>query len=97
MSKSDEGRQTAEQILRDHPEYSHLRVRARGDLVILESGSTDDPIPHVRFRRATMQWWYLEMPSHTGRWERTPFRASMRELFEIVQQQFGWTLEPLDR
>jgi hypothetical protein len=37
------------------------------------------------------------MPSHTGRWERTPFRASMRELFEIVQQQFGWTLESLDR
>ncbi|HEY3447923.1 MAG TPA: hypothetical protein VGK67_16325 [Myxococcales bacterium] len=96
MSKSDEGRQTAEQILREHPEHKHLRVRAKGDLVTLESGPEDDPIPHVRFRRATVQWWFLEMPTHTGRWEKTPYRATMRELFAIVEEQFGWTLEPVD-
>jgi hypothetical protein len=96
MNKSDHGRLQAEQLLRDHPECKHLRVRARGDLVVLESGPADDPVPHLRFRRATVQWWYLEMPTHTGQWERTPYRGSMGELFHIVQQQFGWTLELLD-
>ncbi|MGC4122524.1 MAG: hypothetical protein QM765_49700 [Myxococcales bacterium] len=59
MNKSDDGRRTAEQLLCEHPEHKHLRVRAKGDLVTLESGPEDDPIPHLRFRRATVQWWYL--------------------------------------
>jgi hypothetical protein len=59
-------------------------------------GPQTTPSPHLRFRRATVQWWYLEMPSHTGHLERTPYRGSMDELLHIVQQQFGWTLEPLD-
>jgi hypothetical protein len=96
MNKSDQGRVEAEDLLRAHPRYKHLRVRARGDLVVLESGPPDDPVPHLRFRRATVQWWYLEMPSHTGRWERTPYRGPMDELFRLVQQQFGWTLVPVD-
>jgi len=95
IRKSDAGRWAAEQVLKDRPQYKHLRVRARGDLVILESGPEQDPVPHLRFRRATVQWWYLEMPTHTGRWEKTPFRASIPELFELVEEQFGWTLAPI--
>lgn len=94
--KSETERLVAEQILRSHPEFKHLRARAQGDLVVIESGPVDDPIPHLRFRRATVQWWYLEVPTHTGKWERTPYRDSIRQLLELVQAQFAWTLEPLE-
>lgn len=95
IRKSDVGRLAAEDILRGRREYKHLRVRANGDLVTLESGPKNDPIPHLRFRRATIQWWYLELPTHTGRWEKTPYRAAMEELFKLVEDQFAWTLEPV--
>lgn len=94
--KSDTERLIAEQILRSRPQYRHLRTRAQGDLVIIESGPPDDPIPHLRFRRASVQWWYLEMPSHTGKWERTPYRDSISDLLALVEKQFAWTLEPLE-
>jgi hypothetical protein len=93
--KNERERFIAEQILRARPEHKHLRVRAQGDLLVVESGPADDPTPHLRLRRATVQWWYLEMPTHMGRWERTPFRATIRELFKLVEEQFAWTLEPV--
>jgi hypothetical protein len=46
-------------------------VRKRGDLIILESGSEDDPVAHARLRRVTSQWWTLEM-GITGKWSALP-------------------------
>lgn len=94
--KSELERVLAEQLLRAHPEYQHLRARARGDVIVIESGPANDAVQHLRFRRATVQWWYLEMPTHTGKWERTPYRDSIRELLALVRAQFPWTLEPLE-
>ena len=44
-------------------ELNHLRVRMRGDLLILEAGPKGDPFPHARFRRDTVHLWRLEMPT----------------------------------
>lgn len=73
----------------------HLRVRKHGDLLIIESGPDDDPIPHARLRRVTKQWWTLEMPTHTGRWEKTGLRGPRLQILQALVDDFGWTLTPI--
>lgn len=77
------------------PGFEHLRARKHGDLVVIESGPEDDPVPHARLRRVTKQWWTLEMPTHIGRWEKTGLRASRLELLQTLIDDFGWTLTPI--
>lgn len=83
-------------ILHQHANLAHLRVRARGKVITIESGDPDDPVPHARFRRVTTQYWQLEMPLHTGRWEPTPVRGILRDVLDILITDFGWALEPLN-
>lgn len=96
LSLPSRASEIAEAILSERPALKHLRVRARGELVMLESGPIDDPHPHLRFRRATVPYGYLEMPDYRGGWERTPFRSTMRELLAVVEQQFPWVLSPVE-
>lgn len=74
---------------------THLRVRRHGVLLIIESGSADDPVAHVRFRRQGAHIWTLEFATHSGKWEPTPFRDQIEHLVDLVQTSFPWTIEPL--
>lgn len=74
----------------------HLRARKRGELVIIESGPDDEPIPHARLRRNTVHYWSLELVTHAGRWEKTGFRGSLKELLELLVTEFPWTVAPLE-
>ena len=78
-----------------HGGLEHLRVRKRGDLVIIESGPDGDKHAHARLRRVTKQWWTLEMPTHTGRWEKVPIRAPRTEVLQFLVDDFPWTLASL--
>lgn len=71
---------------------SHLRVRRRGDLLILESGPAEAPRRHAHLRRVTVHLWRLEMPTSSSRWDLTPFRDQLKVLLEMLVQQFPWTL-----
>src|SRR5882724_11976841 len=55
----------------------HLRVRARADLLVIESGPPTDPIPHARLRRLNPPSWGLEMASLHERWQRTPDKGPL--------------------
>jgi len=79
-----------------HKGLGHLRVRHRADLLTVESGSKNDPIPHVRFRRATVHYWTLECASHTGRWERTGFRDTLERLVRMIVTTMPWTIAPIE-
>jgi len=83
-----------EQLLARHEKLTHVRVRRHADLLILESGPSDNPLRHARLRRETIQYWRLEMPSH-GRWERTPIRGTEEQVLEILIDDFGWMLAPI--
>lgn len=72
--------------------FDHLRVCKYGNAVIVESGPTADPMKHMRLRRDTVHLWCLDFAKHTGKWEKTPFRATIDELLEMVTTQFPWTL-----
>jgi hypothetical protein len=71
----------------------HGRVRERGDLLVIESGPADEPIPHARARRLATHVWQLEMATHT-RWEPTPFRGPLPEILELLVESFPWILGP---
>jgi hypothetical protein len=64
--------------------------------VIIESGPEDDPIAHARLRRDTVQYWRLEIATHTGRWERTGFRGPLKDLLELLVTEFPWTVAPIE-
>jgi len=80
--------------IEDH-KLEHLRVRKRGDLLIIESGAKSDPIPHIRLRRVTRQWYTLEIAARTG-WEHVPIRARASELLEMVIHEFPWVLTRIE-
>lgn len=75
----------------------HLRVRRRADLVVVEAGPVEDPIPHARFRRVDVHVWVLEMATHTGRWQPSGVRGTLERLVETLLHDFGWTLSPIVR
>jgi hypothetical protein len=74
---------------------THLRVRRRADLLVLESGPLEDPIPHARLRRDTVHLWRLEFATHRGTWERTEFRGPRQELLDLITDAFPWTIAPI--
>ena len=75
---------------------THLRVRARGDLLTIESGDETEPVRHARLRHVTVQYWTLDMATHTGRWESTPYRGVMDEILSLLVDTFGWVLAPIE-
>jgi hypothetical protein len=84
------------EILASYEGLDHLRVRRRGDLVVIESGPNQDPISHARFRRVTVHLWRLEMATHTGQWQSTPLRDHLERLVEAVVRDFPWTLARIE-
>lgn len=49
-----------QQLVGEYDDLDHLRVRARADLLTLESGPEDNPFRHARLRRVTVQYYQLE-------------------------------------
>lgn len=82
--------------LANHNELAHLRVRRRANLLVLESGTQDDPIPHVRLRRITARLWLLEAATHYGRWENTGVRGQLKQLLEQLISAMPWLLASLE-
>ena len=71
---------------------NHLRSRKYGSTIIVESGPKSDAFKHFRLRRDTVHLWVLDIAGHSQRWQRTPFRAQLAELVDIVIETFPWTL-----
>ena len=81
--------------LRNNRALSHLRAVKRSPLITLVSGPEDDPWRHVRFRRDTVHLWRLEIAVRGDRWERTPFRTDLDELFELLTTELSWVIAPV--
>ncbi len=76
--------------------HEHLRVRKYGAALIIESGPEKDPIKHARFRRDTVHLWFLDMASHRGNWEPTGMRGLLDDLRQMLVEDFGWVLTPIE-
>jgi hypothetical protein len=82
-----------EQLVAEQPQLTHLRVKKHGSSLVLFSGIDAAVQRHVRLTRIGASEWGLSFPLHTGRWERTPFTGSLRELWELLMSNFPWYLE----
>lgn len=83
-----------EELLRER-DLAHLTARKHGTKLILESGPDDDRVPHARFTKDTVHLWLLDV--HAGRkWERTPYRARLDQLLDLIDDAFPWLLMPRD-
>ena len=66
-----------------------LTVRSHGQSLILgrpETGPAEEPETddRVKLTRLGTSTWGLSVKRHTGRWERTPFSGTLREMVEVI-------------
>lgn len=85
---------SVERQLHEYRGLEHLRVRARGDVLTIESGPTTDSVRHARLRRESVNLWGLEIAGYGGRWEPTPYCDTKDRLIAALVEQFGWVLTP---
>lgn len=81
-----------EEKLRKHNGLSHLRVTKRGDSLSILSGETGDTMKHARLTYLGSNEWGLSLPTHTGRWEPTPFTGTMDDILDTLTNNFGFYL-----
>ena len=74
----------------------HLRTRQRADIVTIESGPTDDPVPHARLKRVGVHLWVLEIADQRSKWEPAPVRATLEAAVSSLVDEYGWVLTPID-
>lgn len=83
-----------ESLLKQFEGLSHLEVRARGDLMTLDSiDKFGNKYSHARLRRKSIHQWFLEMPTK-NKWESTFMEGTIEELIELLIEKFPWFLAP---
>jgi hypothetical protein len=91
----EDARAQLEQLAAAHPQLAHLRVKKHGSSLVLFSGVGAAMQRHARFTQIAAAEWGLSFPLHTGRWDRTPFTGSLREIWEMLVTDFPCYLEEL--
>jgi hypothetical protein len=91
LAATDADRSIAEAFLKKR-RLSHLHVKKRAATLALDAGPADDPWPRARFRLLTKQRWALDIADPAGRWESTPFQASLGDLLTLLADTFPWIL-----
>ena len=64
-----------------------MRVRIHGDHLILARSDRDpesETTDRVRLTRLSASRYGLSVKRHTGRWERTPFSGSLKEMVDVM-------------
>lgn len=94
MAAIDRQTQELQVFLSNFDGLEHLHCRRRDSLITLFSGPKEDPLFHARFRNIKGKLWQLEMPTHTNRWQKTPFQGSLDQLMDALTSSFAWMLAP---
>jgi hypothetical protein len=92
----EDARAQLEGLIAEHPQRTHLRVKKHGSSLVLSSGTGATVERHARLTRLAAEEWGLSFPHHSGRWERTPFAGSLRELWQTLVTDFPWYLEAVE-
>ena len=88
-SGMDRAKREIEGLLDLEDTTAGMIVRIHGDHLILardEEADSGEMVPddRVRLTRVSSSRWGLSVKRHTGRWERTPFSGSIREVMDAV-------------
>ncbi len=74
-------------LLEDNELTAGMSVRIYGDHLILarsDTGTEMDLSDRVRLTRLSASRYGLSVKRHTGRWERTPFSGTLKELVQVM-------------
>jgi hypothetical protein len=74
-------------LLEDHESTAGICVRIHGEHLILartDPGTDADPTDRMRLTRLSASRYGLSVRRHTGRWERTPFSGSLKEMVQVM-------------
>ena len=83
-----------ERLLAAQDGLGHLAVKRRGRSLTLCSEDAYGPTRHAKLDWLGAELWGLSLPTHTGRWENTPFTGSLDELLQILTQMLPFHLAP---
>ena len=87
----DAARSHAETILHERG-YTHLHVRTYGQQLVIYSGDADDRQNRARLTLLRSDRYRLDMATHRGRRETTPFTGTLLEMLAMLTDQFGFVL-----
>ena len=76
--------------------YTHLRARLLRGSILVESGPPDDLHVHFRLSPLSHGDWRLDLPSRSGRWQRTPVSGPRGNVIAELHRDFFWLLAPVD-
>jgi hypothetical protein len=91
---NEAAREEIQQLLATH-KLNNLSVLTRGRHMVIYSVEGDDKVYRLRFARIGHGRYELDIASHRGVWEPTPFTGTIDKLFNIVVTQFPWVLAAL--
>jgi len=89
----EDARDTLAGLLAARPGLAHLQISKRGSSLTVHSGTGPYEQKHARLTHLDGPTWGLSFPHHTGRWEKTPFTASLAELLDTLVDDFPFLLE----
>ena len=81
---------TLQDLLEQHALTAGMYVRVHGDHLILGRAekipgtSETENLDRVRLTRLSASTYGLSVRRHTGRWERTPFSGSMKDMVDAI-------------
>ncbi len=83
---------TVARFLHDHG-LSHLKAAARGRLVVVYSEEPDgEKVPRIRFCALDHYHFRLDVTTHPGRWEPTPYEGELPQLCDTALTDLSWLL-----
>jgi hypothetical protein len=81
-----------QRLLAEQAGLDHLTVKCRGRSLTLFSEDAHGPTRHAKLDWLGAELWGLCLPTHTGRWEKTPFTGSLDEIFQTLIQMLPFHL-----
>ncbi len=96
----DRAKQVIDEMIESEDMTAGMVTRVHGDNLILarqEEADSGEMVrdDRVRLTRLNQSTWGLSVKRHTGRWERTPFSGSMREVMDAVWTFMQHLVAPL--
>jgi hypothetical protein len=80
-------------VVAKQPGLEHIKVKKHGDSLILFSVEGGQRWNHARLTSLGRDVWGLSLGMSSGRWERTPFVGTMKEVTATLFENFTGYLE----
>ncbi|MDA8343887.1 MAG: hypothetical protein M0Z66_00240 [Thermaerobacter sp.] len=83
---------TVAKLLRERGLH-HLKVTSRGRHVVVYSEEADgEKVSRIRFCTLGHDQFRLDVTTHPGRWEQTPYEGPLPQLCDTALTDFSWLL-----